>query len=41
MFLIISFLLLESSSNKKRTRGLTCNMDLLGMKPGEKKINTI
>ena len=37
MFLIISFLLLESSSNKKRTRGLTCNLDLLGMKPGEKK----
>ncbi|XP_059589791.1 uncharacterized protein LOC104881975 [Vitis vinifera] len=26
-----------SSSSKKRTRGLTCNLDLLSMKPGEKK----
>ena len=40
MFLIISFLLLESSSSKKMTRGQTRNLDLLGMKPGEKKINT-
>ena len=37
MFLIISFLLLEGSSSKKRTRGSTRNLDLLGMKPGEKK----
>ena len=37
MFLIISFLLLEGSSSKKMTRGPTCNLDLLGMKPDEKK----
>ena len=37
MFLIISFLLLEGSSSKKRTRGPTRNLDLLGMKPEEKK----
>ena len=41
MFFIISFLLLEGSSRKKRTRDLTHNLDLLGMKPGKKKINTI
>ena len=41
MFLIISFLLLKGSSSKKRTCGPTCNLDLLGMKPSEKKINTI
>ena len=35
MFLIISLLLLEAS--RKRTRGPTHNLDLLGMKPGEKK----
>ena len=38
MFLIIYFLLLEDSSSKKRTRDPTCNLDLLGMKPGEKKL---
>ena len=38
MFLIISFLRLEGSSSKKRTCGLTCNLDLLSMKPGEKKL---
>ena len=37
MFLIISFLLLEGSSNKKRTCDPTRNLDLLGMKPDEKK----
>ena len=37
MFLIISILLLEGSSSKKRTRGLTHNLDFLGMKPDEKK----
>ena len=37
MFLIISFLLLEGSSNKKRTRDPMRNLDLLGMKPDEKK----
>ena len=37
MFLIISFLLLEGSSSKTRTHGPTCNLDLLGMKPDEKK----
>ena len=37
MFLIISFLLLEGSSRKKRTRGPTLNLGLLGMKLGEKK----
>ena len=37
MFLIISFLLLKCSSNKKRTRGPMHNLDLLGMKPSEKK----
>ena len=37
MFLIISFLLLEGSSSKNMTRGPTRNLDLLGMKPGEKK----
>ena len=37
MFLIISFLLLEGSSSKKRKRGPTRNLDLLGMKPSEKK----
>eukprot|EP00261_Vitis_vinifera_P030103 XP_010664898.1 PREDICTED: uncharacterized protein LOC104882589 [Vitis vinifera] len=30
-----------SSSSKKRTRGPTCNLDLLSMKPGEKKNYTI
>ena len=39
MFLIISFLLLEGSSSKKRTRGLTRNLNLLGMKPDKKKKN--
>ena len=39
MFFIISFLLLESPSSKKRTRVLTCNLDLLGMKTGKKKSN--
>ena len=38
MFLIISFLLLEGSSSKKRTRGQTRNLDLLGMKLYEKKL---
>ena len=37
MFLIISFLLLEGFSSKKRTRDPMHNLDLLGMKPGEKK----
>ena len=37
MFLIISFLLLEGSSSKKRTRGPMLNLDLLGMKLGKKK----
>ena len=38
MFLLISLLLLiGSSSSKKRTRGPTRNLDLLSMKPGEKK----
>ena len=37
MFFIISFLPLEGSSSKKKTRGSTCNLDLLGMKPDEKK----
>ena len=37
MFLIISFLLLEGLSNKKRTRGPTHNLDLLGIKLSEKK----
>ena len=37
MFLIILFLFLEGSFSKKRTRGPTHNLDLLGMKPGEKK----
>ena len=37
MFLIISFLLLKCSSSKKRTRCPTRNLDLLGMKPDEKK----
>ena len=38
MFLLISLLLLiGSSSRKKRTRGPTRNLDLLSMKPGEKK----
>ena len=37
MFLIISFLLLEGSSSKKRTRGPTRNLNLLGMKPDKKK----
>ena len=37
MFFIISFLLLEGSSSKKRTRGPTCNLNLLGIKPNEKK----
>ena len=40
MFLIILFLLLEGSFRKKRTCGLTRNMDLLGMKLDKKKINT-
>ena len=40
MFLLISLLLLiGSSSSKKRTRGLTHNLDLLSMKPGEKKLH--
>ena len=38
MFLIILFLLLEGSSSKKMTHSPTCNLDLLGMKPGEKKL---
>ena len=37
MFLIISFLLLKVSSSKKKTRGSKRNLDLLGMKPNEKK----
>ena len=37
MFLIISFLLLELSSSKKMTHGLTRNLDLLGVKPDKKK----
>ena len=37
MFLIISLLRLEGSSSKKRTRGPMRNLDLLGMKPIEKK----
>ena len=38
MFLIISLLLLtSSSSSKKKTCGLTCNLDLLSIKPKEKK----
>ena len=38
MFLLISLLLLIGSpSSKKRTRGPTHNLDLLSMKPGEKK----
>ena len=37
MFLIIPFLLLEDFSSKKRIRGPTCNLDLLCMKPDEKK----
>lgn len=37
MFLLISLLLLiGSSSSKKRTRGPTCNLDLLSLKPREK-----
>ena len=38
MFLIISFLLLEDSSSKKRTRDPTRNLDLLDMKPDEKNL---
>ena len=37
MFLIISFLVLEGSSSKKRTRGPMRNLNLLGMKPNKKK----
>ena len=38
MFLLISLLLLiGSSSSKKRTHDPTRNLDLLSMKPGEKK----
>ena len=37
MFLIISFLHLEGSSSKKRTCDPTHKLDLLGMKPDEKK----
>ena len=38
MFLLISLLLLIGSfSSKKKTRGPTRNLDLLSMKPGEKK----
>ena len=40
MFLLISLLLLiGSSSSKKRTCGPTRNLDLLSMKPGEKKLH--
>ena len=40
MFLLISLLLLiGSSSSKKRTRDLTRNLDLLSMKPREKKLH--
>ena len=40
MFLLISLLLLiGSSSSKKRTRGPTHNLDLLSMKPREKKLH--
>ncbi|KAL6333908.1 hypothetical protein AAG906_039320 [Vitis piasezkii] len=34
---VIELHYLGSSSSKKRTRGLTRNLDLLSMKPGEKK----
>ena len=37
MFLIISLLLLEGSSSKKMTHGPMRNLDLLGMKLGEKR----
>ena len=40
MFLIISFLLLEGFSSKKRTRDPMRNLDLLSMNPEKKKINT-
>ena len=40
MFLLISLLLLiGSSSSKKRTRGLTRNLDLPSMKPRKKKLH--
>ena len=40
MFLLISLLLLiGSSSSKKRTCGPTRNLDLLSMKPREKKLH--
>ena len=40
MFLsILLLLLVSSSSSKKKTRGPTRNLDLLSMKPGEKKLH--
>ena len=40
MFLLISLLILiGSSSSKKRTHGPTRNLDLLSMKPREKKLH--
>ena len=40
MFLLISLLLLiGSSSSKKKTRGPTCNFDLVNLKPGGKKLH--